>query len=52
MYKLLTSTQSTSQLVYGYEESTAIRRHELTNNKTKKGTFFCENKTKRLVWIC
>ena len=52
MYKLLTSTYQTSQLLYGFEESTAIRRQELTNNKTEKGTFFCENKTKRLVWIC
>ena len=52
MYKLLTRTQQTSQLMHGFEENTTIRRQELTNNKTEKGTFFCENKTKRLVWIC
>ena len=40
MYKLLTSTYQTSQLLYGFEESTTIRRQELTNNKTDKGTFF------------
>ena len=40
MYKLLTSTQQTSQLMYGFEESQATRRQELTNNKTEKGTFF------------
>ena len=39
MYKLLTSNQLTSQLMYGFEENTAIRRQELTNNKTEKGTF-------------
>ena len=39
MIKLLTSTYKTSQLLYGFEESTAIRRQELTNNKTEKGTF-------------
>ena len=26
--------------MYGFEESTSIRRQELTNNKTEKGTFF------------
>ena len=26
--------------MYGFEESVAIRRHELSNNKTEKGTFF------------
>ena len=31
MYKLLTSSQQTSQLMYGFEESTTIRRQELTN---------------------
>ena len=36
MYKLLTSSQQTSQLMYGFEESTTIRRQELTNNKTEK----------------
>ena len=40
MYKLLTSNQQTSQLLYGFEESQATRRQELTNNKTEKGTFF------------
>ena len=51
MYKLLTSSQQTSQLMYGFEESTTIRRQELTNTETEKGTFFSEKKTKRLVWI-
>ena len=40
MHKLLTSNQQTSQLMYGFEESQATRRQELTNNKTEKGTFF------------
>ena len=40
MYKLLTSSQQTSQLMYRFEESTTIRRQELTNNKTEKETFF------------
>ena len=40
MYKLLTSNQQTSQLMYGFEESQATRRQELTNNKTEKGPFF------------
>ena len=40
MYKLLTSTHQTSQLMYGFEESQATRRQELTTNKTEKGTFF------------
>ena len=40
MYKLLTSNQQTSQFMYGFEESQATRRQELTNNKTEKGTFF------------
>ena len=39
MHKLLTS-QQTSQLMYGFEESANVRRQELTNNKTEKGTFF------------
>ena len=26
--------------MYGFEESVTIRRQELTNNKTEKGTFF------------
>ena len=40
MYKLLTSNQQTSQLMYAFEESQATRRQELTTNKTEKGTFF------------
>ena len=44
MYKLLTSIQQTSQLMYGFEESQATRRQELTNNKTEKGTFFVRRK--------
>ena len=39
MYKCLSSTQSTSQLMYGFEESVTIRRQELTNNKTEKNIF-------------
>ena len=48
MYKLLTSTQQTSQLMYGFEESTTNRRQELTNNKTEKGTFFVRMKLRDL----
>ena len=48
MYKLLTSSQQTSQLMFGFEESTTIRRQELTNNKTEKGTFFVRKKLKDL----
>ena len=48
MYKLLTSTSQTSQLLYGFEESTTIRRQELTNNKNEKGTFFVRIKLKDL----
>ena len=48
MYKLLTSSQQTSQLMYGFEESTTIRRQELTNNKTEKETFFVRKKLKDL----
>ena len=40
MYKLLTSNQQTSQLMYEFEESQATGRQELTTNKTEKGTFF------------
>ena len=47
-YKLLTSSQQTSQLMYGIEESTTIRRKELTNNKTEKGTFFVRIKLRYL----
>ena len=49
MYKLLTSTKSTSQLMYGFEEDTTIRRQELTNNKNEKGTFFVRIKLKDLL---
>ena len=45
MYKLLTSTQQTSQIMYGFEESIAMRRQELTTNKTEKGTFFVRIKS-------
>ena len=48
MIKLLTSTQQTSQLMYGFEESQTTRRQELTNNKTEKGTFFVRIKLKDL----
>ena len=47
MYKLLTISQQTSHLIYGFEESTAVRRLELTN-KTEKGTFFVRIKLKDL----
>ena len=48
LIKLLTSTSQTSQLLYGFEESTTIRRQELTNNKNEKGTFFVRIKLKDL----
>ena len=48
MIKLLTSTSQTSQLLYGFDESTTIRRQELTNNKNEKGTFFVRIKLKDL----
>ena len=34
--------------MYGFEDSVTIRRQELTNNKTKKGTFFVRIKLKDL----
>ena len=34
--------------MYGFEESQATRRQELTNNKTEKGTFFVRIKLKDL----
>ena len=34
--------------MYGFEESPAIRRQELTNNKTEKGTFFVRIKLRDL----
>ena len=46
LIKLLTSTSQTSQLLYGFEESTVVRRQELTNNKTEKGSFFVRIKLK------
>ena len=48
MIKLLTSSQQISHLRYGFEESNTIRRQELTNNKTEKGTFFVRIKLKDL----
>ena len=50
MYKLLPSNQQTSQLMYGFEESQATKRQELTNHKTEKGTFFVRIKL-RPAWI-
>ena len=46
MYKLPTSQQQTSQLMYGFEESVVIRRQEVTNHETEKGTFFVTIKLK------
>ena len=40
LFKLLTSIQQTSQLMYGFEKSEATRGLELTNHKSSKGTFF------------
>ena len=40
MNKLLNSGQHTNELMYGFEESQATRRLELTTNETEKGTFF------------
>ena len=48
MYKLLTSTYQTSQLLYEFEETVTIRRQELSNNTTEKGTFFKRLKLKDL----
>ena len=48
VYKLLTSKQQKSRLMYEFEESIAIRRQELTNHKTEKGTFFVRIKLKGL----
>ena len=44
MNKLLTSGQQTIELMYGFEESQATRKLELTTNKTEKGTFFLKIK--------
>ena len=46
LYELLTSQQQTRQLMYGVDESIAIRKQELTNNKTDVGTFFVRIKLK------
>ena len=48
LIKLSTSTSQTSQFLYGFEESSTIRRQELTNNKNEKGTFFVRIKLKDL----
>ena len=48
MYQLLTSTQQTSQLMYGFDESENTRRLEIPNHKTEKGTFFVRIKLKDL----
>ena len=48
MYKLLTSQQQVTELLSGLEESEAIRRLELTNNK-QKGTFKKKNKLTDLL---
>ena len=48
MYILLTSQQQTSEMVYGFEENTAIRGQELTNHKPEKGTFIVRKKLKDL----
>ena len=48
MYKLLTSTQQISQLMYGFEECSTIIRQELTNNKTEKENFFVRIKMRDL----
>ena len=44
MYKLLTSSQQTFHvlLMYGFEESTVIRRQELTNKRQRKEPFLGE----------
>ena len=48
MYKLLTSQKQTRQLMYGVDESIAIRKQELANNRTDIGTFFVRIKLKDL----
>ena len=44
MHKLSTSQQQTKELMYGFKESQATRRQEITNNKTEKGTFFVKTR--------
>ena len=51
VYKILTSQQQTSQLMYGFEESVTIRRQELTNHKTEKGTIFVRIKLINLFGV-
>ena len=51
MHILLTPQQQTSQLMYGFEVSVNVRRQELTNNKTEKGTFFVRIKLMHLFWF-
>ena len=43
MHKVLTSAQYTSELLYGFEQSEATRRLELTTNKTEKKNILCEH---------
>ena len=43
MYKLLTSTHGTSELLYGFEALQTIRRQELTNHEKVKRNIFCKN---------
>ena len=49
MYRLLTSNQQTSQLMYEFEESENTRRSESLHHKTEKGTFFVRIKLKDLI---
>ena len=42
LYKLLSSCNGTSELMYGFELSQAKRRLELTNHKTEKDYFMLE----------
>ena len=49
MHKLFTSKKQTSELMFGFEESVAIRRLELTNSKTEKGTFFVKSRLTDLL---
>ena len=46
MYKMLCTIKNTSEPMYGFEIDNAVRRLELTNNKTEKGTFFVRIKLK------
>ena len=51
MHKLLTSQLQTSELMFGFEESVALRRQKLTINKTEKGTFFVKIRL-FVFWVC